>query len=321
MEAEKGGQQESCPPQDWTEGSAAAVLNRWCRGRRVECNQWHTSRTASRFSAPPPTPCLAAFANPRTALARCLSSFSCRYPGYSHAPSPRSWRSRSRSACTVADVWRLPLALRSVADLGGVVASLLSRRRSSSRSSQHCCIGGMRVRQRRVGCRAAAGWATREPSRLRRRGPSRCFWAGDRRGCGRRNHRLQSRRLAKAFIVGSVEGGAGLRIHPRYPDTDAVATILFVGVLVAAAVWGLTARRDARGEWAVALGWIVIAAGCQAASPIAHAVHVRANHPQRRRLLVRTPSPSSTAPRASSATLPSFAATGRSTRTATCRAS
>ena len=41
------------------------------------------------------------------------------------------------------------------------------------------------------------------------------------------------------------------------------STVLFVGVLVAAAVWGLTARRDARGEWAVALGWIVIAAGCQ----------------------------------------------------------
>ena len=71
-----------------------------------------------------------------------------------------------------------------------------------------------------------------------------------------------NRVLSRAFIVGSVEGGA-VYVYIRGVPSQMPSTIFFVGVLVAAAVWGLTARRDARGEWAVALGWIVIAAGCQ----------------------------------------------------------
>ena len=128
-----------------------------------------------------------------------------------------------------------------------------------------------------------------------------------------------NRVLSRAFIVGSVEGGA-VYVYIRGVPSQMPSAIFFVAVLVAAAVWGLTVRRDARGEWAVALGWIVIAGRMPAASPIAHAVHVRANHPQRRRLLLYTVT-QQYARRASSASLPSFAATGRSTRTATCRVS
>ena len=68
---------------------------------------------------------------------------------------------------------------------------------------------------------------------------------------------------AKAFVVGSAEGGW---VYPyvREIPTHTAAVVLIVSASIAAAVRWLTAPRGARGEWAVAIAWIAIATGCQA---------------------------------------------------------
>jgi hypothetical protein len=69
---------------------------------------------------------------------------------------------------------------------------------------------------------------------------------------------------AKAFVVGSPEGGSA---YPYIRDipSHTRAVVLIVGASIGAAVrWLTTASRDARGEWMVAIAWIAIATGCQA---------------------------------------------------------
>ena len=217
----------------------------------------------------------------------------------------------------VPDVWRLPLALRSVADLGGVVAYSFHPGDPPRARRGIAVLAGCDP-SRRVGCRAAAGWATREPSDCDGAGRADALGC-DRRGCGRRNHRLQSRPLAGVHR-GLGRRRRGLRIHPRCPVTDAEHHPFRRRVSRGGSV-GIDRTAGRAGRMGGRLGVDRDRSRMPAASPIAHAVHVRANHPQRRRLLLVHRYPAGTARRASSATLPSFAATGRSTRTATCRVS
>jgi hypothetical protein len=68
---------------------------------------------------------------------------------------------------------------------------------------------------------------------------------------------------AQAFVVGSAEGGWAYP-YVRGIPSDTIGAVLIVGASMAAAVQWLTAPRDGRGEWVVAIAWIAIATGCQA---------------------------------------------------------